>query len=63
MTSMLAFKSLVTPNIFDAYATPNLLLYLVASNLLSVRTGSRWFDAALGAPVLAPCEPILLELC
>ncbi|MDE1570101.1 hypothetical protein [Aquabacter sediminis] len=38
MTSMLAFKSLVTPNIFDAYANPNLLLYLVASNLLSPAT-------------------------
>ncbi|MCX5515514.1 hypothetical protein C3941_07320 [Kaistia algarum] len=38
MTSTPHFKSLVAPNIFDAYADPNLLLYLVASNLLSPAT-------------------------
>lgn len=38
MASRPSFKSLVAPNIFDAYANPNLLLYLVASNLLSPAT-------------------------
>ncbi len=38
MISTPRFKSLVAPNIFDAYADPNLLLYLVASNLLSPAT-------------------------
>lgn len=35
MTSSQRFKSLIAPNIFDACVNPNLLLYLVASNLLS----------------------------
>lgn len=38
MASRPSFNSLVAPNIFDAYANPNLLLYLVASNLLSPAT-------------------------
>lgn len=38
MATRPSFKSLVAPNIFDAYANPNLLLYLVASNLLSPAT-------------------------
>lgn len=36
--SSLPPQALVAPNIFDAYANPNLLLYLVASNLLSPAT-------------------------
>lgn len=36
--SALPSQALVAPNIFDAYANPNLLLYLVASNLLSPAT-------------------------
>jgi hypothetical protein len=31
-------QSLIAPNIFDAYANPNLLLYLIAGNLLSPAT-------------------------
>ena len=31
-------QALIAPNIFDAYANPNLLLYLVAGNLLSPAT-------------------------
>ncbi|QTL03167.1 hypothetical protein J5J86_20810 [Aquabacter sp. L1I39] len=38
MASKQGFKTLVAPNIFDAYVNPNLLLYLVASNLLSAST-------------------------
>lgn len=37
MSSLLP-QALVAPNIFDAYANPNLLLYLVVSNLLSPAT-------------------------
>lgn len=36
--SSLPPQALIAPNIFDAYANPNLLLYLVASNLLSPAT-------------------------
>lgn len=36
--STLQPQALIAPNIFDAYAEPNLLLYLVASNLLSKGT-------------------------
>lgn len=38
IVSALHPQALVTPNIFDAYASPNLLLYLVAGNLLSSAT-------------------------
>ena len=37
MTSLSA-QALIAPNIFDAHANSNLLLYLVASNLLSPET-------------------------
>ncbi len=65
MTSIPAFKSLIAPNIFDAYANPNLLLYLVASNLLSpatwelsekIKRGGPWLAAALSAQAVDVTE-------
>lgn len=68
MISQPSFTSLVAPNIFDAYANPNLLLYLVASNLLSPATWelsekiqARAAKSAETAEAGAPSGRLLIE--